>query len=253
MTISVAQAELFFLALTRILATIIHVPVLGGRAIPNQVRIGLGLVLTICLVPWQNIPEATTIVGFLPFTLAIGKEILIGTLVGFAAELVFGAVQLASEAMGLESGFASSKLFNPALDESGSSYSQLFVIVATMYFLAINGHHVVLIALQKSFTAVPLQGTITLTDPTILLKMTSQMIQAGIELALPVLAALLLTDLSLGLLAKATPQIQVYFLGLPLKLGVSLAGMGLVLVMVLPMLSNLYGDLGNKMLMLLEK
>lgn len=253
MNISLAQAEVFFLALTRILATIIHVPVLGGKAIPNQVRIGLGLLLTICLVPWQSLPEATTIVGFVPFTIAIGKELLIGTLAGFAADLVFGAVEIAAEAMGLESGFASSKLFNPALEESSSSYSQLFVITATMYFLAIDGHHLVLTALQKSFEAIPIGGTIPFSDPTLLMKMTSQMIQAGIELSLPILAALLLTDLSLGLIARVAPQIQVYFLGLPLKLGVSLAGMGLVLVLVLPLLGNIYKDLGYKMLALLQK
>jgi flagellar biosynthetic protein FliR len=122
-----------------------------------------------------------------------------------------------------------------------------------MYFLAIDGHHLVLIALQKMFQVIPIQGTIPFSDPTILLQMTSQMIQAGIQLALPILAALLLTDLSLGLLARITPQIQVYFLGLPLKLGISLAGMGLVIVMVTPLLANLYKDLGSKMLMLLEK
>jgi flagellar biosynthetic protein FliR len=252
-SISVAQAEQFFLAFTRIMAAIIHIPVLGGQTIPNQVRIGLGILLTLFLIPWQTLPPTAATIGVFAFIIAIGKEILIGTLAGFAADLVFGAVQVASETMGLGSGFSSSRIFNPAMGEAGSAFNQLFVLTATMYFLAIDGHHLVLIALQKMFQVIPIQGTIPFSDPTILLQMTSQMIQAGIQLALPILAALLLTDLSLGLLARITPQIQVYFLGLPLKLGISLAGMGLVIVMVTPLLANLYKDLGSKMLMLLEK
>lgn len=221
--------------------------------IPNQVRIGLGILFTMFLIPWQNVPAASTTIGLVAFVIAIGKELLIGTVAGYAADLVFGAVQIAAEVMGLGSGFSSSMVFNPALGDSGSAYSQLFVLAATMYFLAIDGHHLVLMALQKMFEVVPLQGMISFSDPTALLQMVSQLIQAGIQLALPVLAAVLITDLSLGLLARITPQIQVYFLGLPLKIGISLVAMGLVIVMLLPMVGNLYKELGPRMLLLLEK
>ena len=253
MSISVAQAQEFFLAFTRIMATIIHIPVLGGRMVPNQVRIGLGILLTMFLIPWQTLPTAAVSIGMIAYVIAIGKELLIGTVAGYSADLVFGVVQMAAEAMGLGSGFSSNRIFNPAIGEAGSSFEQFFVLLATMYFLAIDGHHQVLVALQKMFEVVPIQGTIPFSDPTLLLQITSQMIQAGIQLALPILAALLLTDLSLGLLARITPQIQVYFLGLPVKLGISLLAMGLVIVMVLPIVGNLYNDLGSKMLMLLEK
>jgi len=252
-SISVAQAQEFFLAFTRIMATIIHIPVLGGRMVPNQVRIGLGILLTMFLIPWQTLPTAAVSIGMIAYVIAIGKELLIGTVAGYSADLVFGVVQMAAEAMGLGSGFSSNRIFNPAIGEAGSSFEQFFVLLATMYFLAIDGHHQVLVALQKMFEVVPIQGTIPFSDPTLLLQITSQMIQAGIQLALPILAALLLTDLSLGLLARITPQIQVYFLGLPVKLGISLLAMGLVIVMVLPIVGNLYNDLGSKMLMLLEK
>jgi flagellar biosynthetic protein FliR len=252
-SISVAQAQLFFLALTRILATIVHIPVLGGRMVPNQIKIGLGLMLTLFLIPWQNLPAAETSLGLVAFVIEIGKELIIGTVAGFATDLVFGVLQMAGEAMGYGSGFSSSRVFNPAMGEAGSSLDQLFILTATLYFLVIDGHHVVIMALQKMFEIIPLRGAIPFSDPTVVLQMTSQMIQAGIHLALPLIAALLLTDLSLGLLARITPQIQVYFLGLPLKIGVSLLGMGLVLVMVLPMIGNIYKDLGMKMLMLLER
>lgn len=253
MSISVAQAQDFFLAFTRIMAAIVHIPVLGGQMIPNQVRISLGLLLTMFLIPWQILPATAVSIGVVAFIIAIGKELVIGTVAGFSADLVFGAVQIAAEAMGLGSGFSSNQIFNPVMGESGSSFEQIFVLLATMYFLAIDGHYQVLLALQKMFEILPIQGTMPFSDPTLLLQMTSQMILAGIQLSLPVLVALLLTDLSLGLLARITPQIQVYFLGLPVKLGISLLALGSAIVVLLPLVGNLYNDLGSKMLMLLEK
>src|SRR5512138_1043918 len=105
MTISVAQAQLFFLAFTRIMAILIHVPVLGGQNIPNQVRIGLGFVLAIVLIPWQPLAEDAVTIGFIAYGISIGKQILIGTLIGYSADLAFGAIQIAGGAMGLGSGF----------------------------------------------------------------------------------------------------------------------------------------------------
>src|SRR5690242_21855003 len=128
MTISVAQAQLFFLGFTRIMAIMIHIPVLGGQNIPNQVRIGLGLVLAMVLIPWQPLPAEAVSIGFIAYGIAIGKEILIGTLIGYSADLAFGAIQMAGGAMGLGSGFESSRIFNPSLGDSGSAFDQIFVM-----------------------------------------------------------------------------------------------------------------------------
>jgi flagellar biosynthetic protein FliR len=253
MTISVLQAQLFFLAFTRIMAVLIHVPVLGGQSIPNEYRIGFGALLTIVLVPWQPVAVDAESLGFFMMTTAIFREILLGTLAGFAASLTFGAVHIAAEAMGMGSGFSSSHIFNPAMGDSGSSYNQFFVIFATLFFLVIDGHHGVIIALQRSFEALPVNSTWAIGSPEGLISMTSMLIVAGIQLALPVVFALLLTDITLGLLARVAPQVQVYFLGLPLKVGVALVGMSLLIMTSLPLLRNLFLQIGPRMLALLER
>ncbi len=251
MIISVAQAQLYFLALTRILAMMIAVPVLGGQSIPVQVRIGLGLVLAAVLLPWQPLPAQSEWMDWLAYAVAIAREILIGTLAGFAARLTFAALQIAGEAMGLGSGFASSRLFNPALSESSTALDQFFVMVAMLYFLVIDGHHLFLIAVKKTFDFLPLMAPLPLDRMDVLMETTAQLILAGVHLALPVMAALFLTDLTLGLLARIAPQVQVYFLGLPLKIGVSLIAMGMVIVVGLPLLGNLYSQIAPRMLALI--
>jgi flagellar biosynthetic protein FliR len=255
MTISVPQAQLFFLAFTRIMAIIIHVPVFGGQTIPTQVRIGLGFVLALVLVPWQPLPAEAETIGFVAYAIAIGKEILIGTLVGFAADLAFGAIQVAGSAMGLGSGFESGRIFNPALGEGGSPFDQVFVMTATMIFLVINGHHLVLIALQKTFDILPLNGLLPFSSNGLetLTKTTATFIAAGIQLALPVMAALILADLTLGLLARVAPQVQVYFLGLPVKVAVALLALGTTFTVISPLLASMFRAMPENMILFLGK
>lgn len=252
MTISVAQAQLFFLAFTRIMAILIHVPAMGGQNIPNQVRIGLGFVLAMVLLPWQPLPVDAAALGLFAYGVAIAKEILIGTLVGYSANLAFGAIQIAGSAMGLGSGFESSRIFNPALSESGSAFDQIFVMTATMVFLMINGHHLVITALQRTFELVPLNGNLPLDGLTTIVRATSTFIAAGIHLALPVMTALILADLTLGLLARVAPQVQVYFLGLPVKVVVALLAMSFTFASLLPYLSSLFKSMSENMLSFLN-
>ena len=252
MLISIAQAQLFFLAFTRIMAVIIHIPVLGGQTIPNQVRIGLGFVLALVLIPWQPLPEDAMYMGLIEYGVSIGKQILIGTLIGYSADLAFGAIQMAGAAMSMGSGFESSRIFNPAVGDAGSAYDQVFVMTAMMVFLMIDGHHLVLVALQRTFELVPLDGGLPFGGLEVVMAATSTFIVTGIHLALPVMTALILTDLTLGLLARVAPQIQVYFLGLPVKVVGSLLAMSLIFTSLLPYLTSLFKMMTENMLLFLR-
>lgn len=248
MTISVAQAQIFFLVFTRMMAVIISIPNLGGQTIPNQVRIALGIILTVVLVPWSPMSSSAESLRILPFSVAILQELIIGTLIGFAAILTFGAVSVAGETMGLGSGFSSDRIFNPAMEQSVTPMGQLFTVVAMLLFIILNGHHVALVALQRSFTVVPVNAALPTFSAEILLRTTAQLIVVGIQMAFPIFAALLLTDITLGLLSRVAPQVQVYFLGLPLKIGISMFALGLTLSIMFPILRDLFNRLGDRML-----
>jgi flagellar biosynthesis protein FliR len=252
MLISIAQAQLFFLAFARIMAVIIHVPVLGGQTIPNQVRIGLGFVLAMVLIPWQPLPADAASIGLIEYGISMGKEILIGTLIGYSADLAFGAIQMAGAGMSMGSGFESSRIFNPSMGDAGSAYDQIFVMTAMMVFLMIDGHHLVIMALARTFEFMPLNGSLPFGGLESVMTATSTFIVAGIHLALPVMTALILTDLTLGLLARVAPQVQVYFLGLPVKVVVSLLAMSLVFTSLLPNLNSLFKAMAENMLLFLR-
>ncbi len=251
MMISIPQAQLFFLAFTRIMAVLLHIPVFGGQNIPPQVRLGLGFVLAFTLLPWQPLPPTAPSLGLLAYAFAIAKELILGTILGFAADLAFGAMQTAGAAMGMGSGFESGRIFNPALAEGGSAFDQLFVMTASVIFLLVEGHHLVLLALQRSFIAAPLNGDLPLHALADLARLTTSFLVAGIQIALPVVTSLLLADLTLGLLARVAPQVQVYFLGLPAKVAIALLALGFTLTVTAPQVGSLFRAVPEAMLRLL--
>lgn len=249
--ISTAQTQVFFLAVTRVLAILIHVPVLGGSMVPNMVRIGLGFLLAVILIPWEPLPVDMAAIPTINYAMAIGREIIIGTLAGFGAALIFGALQVAGEIMSVTSAFGSARMLNPAFKEQSSALNNMFTTIVMVMFLVIDGHHEFLIAMQQTFNIVPLNGVIPESSLQLLVANTAQLIGAGIHLALPIVAAMLLVEIAFGLLARVAPQIQVFFMAIPLKAGVALLGLAFLLNIMLPLVAELYGTLGRRTLLLL--
>ena len=253
MIVSIAQTQVFVLVFTRIMAMIIPVPVLGGQTIPAQVRIGLGIILSAILIPWQPLGPEVEELGLLAFAAGIFQEIIIGALAGFAATLTFGAIQTAGELMGIVSGFGAGNILNPSLGSTGSALDQLFVMVGMLFFLVLDGHHYFLMAVQKSFSVIPINTPVPFTDPTTLLTMTANLITTGVQLALPVIGALLLADISMGLLARVAPQIQIFFLGLPAKVGLGMIAVGMTFGVALPVMRDIFQKMGPRLIELVSR
>ncbi len=251
--VNVAQFQVFFLTFTRILAAIIHVPVLGGRSIPNQIKLVLGLILAIFLTPLQASTLSGDGLSVPSFAAAIAKEIIIGTIAGYAAVLAFGALQITGSLMGLGSGFTAGQILNPALEESGTSLDQIFLMTAFLLFFVLNGHHSFLLGLQRTFEVVPINTEIPQLAQESIIRLTGNLIATGIQMALPILGALLLADLALGLLARVAPQIQVFFLGIPLKIALGLGALAIAIPALAPNIRALFQSIAPQMLLLLGK
>jgi flagellar biosynthetic protein FliR len=251
MLVSVLQFQLFFLVLTRVLAILIQVPMFGSSLIPNQMKLAVGIALTFIVVPWSPVYEETTAMPFISFLFAILQELIVGLLAGFVGTLTFGAFQLAGKMMDLSSGFGAGQIFNPAMGDTGSAMDQMFSLTALLFFMITNGHHTFLLALQKTFVYLPVNAALPDLSAARLLQMTAGFILIGVQLSLPVVGALLLTDITLGMLAKVAPQVNVFFLGLPIKVWVGVMGLMLVLSNVVPIMGDMFKQLGNRMLVIL--
>jgi len=252
MIVSVAQTQVFILAVTRVLAIIIKIPVLGGKLIPDRVKVFLGVALALVLVPWRTLDPGDEALTWLPFAFAIGEELIIGTLAGYAAEITFAALQIAGEMMGLASGFFAAKMINPSLNTRGSSVTNFFYMIALTYFVILNGHHQMLAAVQRSFEILPLGSSLVHFPLERLLRLTAGMITTGVQFSLPVVGALMLTNLTLGLLARVAPQVQVFFLGIPLKVGLGLLTLMVTMSILFPRIAEMYDSSADWMLVLLE-
>ena len=256
MVISVLQAQIFVLVLTRVLMIMLALPFLGGALVPNQVKISLGVILALFVFPWQTtFPANADAIQLIAFIQAILQEMIIGLLAGISVSMVFGVFQIAAKMMETSAGFSSAQIFNPTLNDTGSAYDQFFLVIVYLYFFSIDGHQVFLMGLQKTFQVFPVHSSLDkliALKPDVLLQLFTMMLGSGIQMALPVVGSILLTDMTLGLLNKVAPQIQVFFIGINIKVLAGLAGLSLILGYITPILRNYIGNINILMSRLLE-
>lgn len=237
-----------FLMFVRLLAVFMTAPVFSSQGVPAMMKIGLAGVLALVLLPVRsaNAGLAALPTTLVPLALLVGQEVLIGVLIGYVSNLVFAAVSVAASMMGIQLGFRAANLFNPFISVSTSSLEQFYTLTALVLFLTINGHHILLRALARTFDVVPI-GTFVLTEVTIarLIEMTNALFVIAARIALPVMGTLLLVDLGLGLIARAVPQIQVFFVGLPLKIGLGFVIMISTVTLTLPFIRDLLAGMAR--------
>jgi flagellar biosynthetic protein FliR len=157
-------------------------------------------------------------------------EVTVGFTVGFVANLIFLVFQVAGSIIGNQMGFGIIQLFDPVRQQRSTVVDEFYSVVATLIFLLLDGHHMLIRAIDRTYQAVP-SGAIV--HPQLIAlplgRLTSEVFVGALQLALPVLAALLLTDLALALTSRAVPQVNVFFLGLPLKVLVGMLALSFAL------------------------
>lgn len=228
--------------LTRILALIASAPLLGSSSIPLQVKLGLAILLTILVAPMlpalpQIDPGSGT--GFV----IVLQQIVIGLAMGFAMRIVFSAVEAAGEIVGLQMGLGFATFFDPQQSGQTQLIGRLFGLLATLVFLAIDGHLQLIALLVQSFAILPIGMTGAPTPVFVALaNWGAEIFMMGLRLALPVLTTLLTTNLALGVLTRAAPQLNIFAVGFPLTLFMGLLMMSLVLPYFTPVLSQMFSD-----------
>ncbi len=239
--VSLDHVQFFLLMFVRVVTMVLLLPVFGNNSIPAQLKVALSLLLTIALFSTQlaaGLPPAPSNLSTGVFVLLVAKEAMVGLAVGFAASFLFTAVQFAGHLVDTEMGFGFVEMVDPFTDQSVTALGQMQVILFTILFLLFNGHYFLLISIQKSFELIPLMGAHFPGDQMSVhvTGMISDIFVVAFKLSAPIFVTLLLTEIALGVVARTVPQINIFFVGMPLKIFV---GMGTT-VIVLPMLATLF-------------
>jgi len=228
--------------LTRILGLVAVAPVFGNTAVPILVKTTLGVLLAAIIgptLPPVPVVDPTSWAGIL----IVAQELLIGVAMGFAMRLVFAAIEFAGEVASSTMGFSFASFFDPSSAGRSSAISQFLALVATMAFLAMNAHLVLIEALAESFFTLPISGTpISLSAPLEMVRWGSRVFSAGLQIAMPIVAAMLITNIALAILTRAAPQLNLFGIGFPITLG---AGF-LVISLTLPYLGTPLQNLFNQ-------
>ena len=231
---SAAQLDAWILAfafpLSRILAVLATAPVFNNVAVTMQTRLIIGLAISLALSP--ALPPTPGIVpGSWLGLLVLAQQILIGVIIGFTLRLMFAAVDMAGELIGLQMGLGFASFYDPQTASQTPVMSEFLGLLATLIFLALNGHLLTLSVLAESFTLLPVtaspfaaKGYVTL------LTWSATLFSTGVLLALPLIAALLIANIGLGVLARIAPQLNIFAVGFPVTI---VAGF-VVLALMLP-------------------
>jgi len=229
------------------------VPLFDSRNIPVLFKAGLSLSTSIILfsvVRPDNIPFITKLI---PFGIGMLGEIILGVIIGLSVRLIFAGIQLAGQLVGYQMGFGIVNVMDPQTSAQVSVIAQLKYLIAMLIFLAVNAHHWFLRALVESFRLVPpldFQFNNSLLEQ--LMGVANNMFVIAIKIGAPMVVSLLLTSVSLGLVARTVPQINIFIVAFPLKIAVGLLFLGLSLPYLSSFLGGIFGHLGSDILFLLR-
>jgi len=229
------------LSFARLVSFFSIVPFFGGASVPARVKVATAMALVVILYPSleASVPAGQTL-GFGPlgFIALLAKEVFIGFTLGFMASLVFEAVQVAGRIVDFQRGSTMGELYAPQIQSQVSELGQFKLQLAIVLFIFIGAHRLFISALLRSYEFIPALSFPKFTagwSPAaeFIVMMTASVFSIGLQLAAPALIALLLTDLFFGIINRVAPQVNVFFLSMPVKMLVGV----IVVLIILPVLA----------------
>lgn len=236
MTISMTWIVTLLLVLARVGGIMFVAPIFSEMVVPVKLRVVLSFAIALA-VAGRLVQPLGMPMDVLMLALAGAGELAIGAAVGYAARLVFVGVELGAMHVSQQMGVGLAEVYDAQADDSAGAARRLFVMLSLVLFLAIGGHRQLLSAVMRTFDTLPLGGF--LSTPTLLgvsMVLLDACFALALKVAAPVLIALLLATVALGLLQRTVPQMHVFSTGFPIRamlglvvLAASLAALGPIL------------------------
>jgi flagellar biosynthesis protein FliR len=246
------QMQGFFWVFLRVSILFFLLPLFGATGIPSLWKIGLSAVISLVLTP--VIPAPQVLPQSVPDVMAgVVSEAILGLSLAFGARVLIASVQLAGQFMGFQMGFSMARAIDPQDGAQSTSLSQFLYIFMVLLFLIMDGHHLFIAALAKSFYLVP--PCMFVPRPALaqlLIQTGGQMFLVALKISAPILIALFLVNLCLGIVARTVPQVNILMIGFPLNIGVGLILFGLTLTSLPPYFEDLTRGMGQLLLQTLR-
>ncbi|MGD8428706.1 MAG: flagellar biosynthetic protein FliR [Balneolaceae bacterium] len=234
-----------FLIFVRVTALIGTAPFFGNDSVPLRIKAFFAIVLTVMLAPSIPVQHASIPLNAstLEVVILVFKEALVGIAMGLTGQLIFAGLQMGGELMSVNIGLSFASVVDPINQARGSIVSQLFGLLGILVFIGIGGDTYYIQALAKSFDIVPVgSAQVTLAAP-VFIKIATYLFVVGVQMAAPFIIVLFLLDLSFAIFARIMPQANIFFIALPLKLGIGFT----LLLLILPYTSVAFGHFFQKM------
>lgn len=232
-TFLVGHFVVFLLVLTRISAVVMTAPLFSEHNIPLRVRALLAIFLAFLVAPLQTMPTGPVVENLVELGRLVALEALVGLLLGLGLNVLFAGLQVAGQMISQMSGMSLAEVFNPDFNDNVSVFSQLFFFLTMAVFLGLGGHRMVIEAVLETFCWAP-PGQVALggTFVEALTSIVTQSFMLGIRAIAPVITALLLSTVVLGLISRTLPQLNILLVGFNLNamltLGVLFLSLGTV-------------------------
>lgn len=214
------QMGILILIFARIVGMLLTAPIFSQNNIPTNVKLGFSLILAFILLPIMKVPANLQLDNFFELMLLGSKELLLGMMIGFICYLFFSVVYIAGHMIDMEVGFSMASVLNP-MDENDeiTLNANLIFTMAVLVFLSVNGHHTLIQALKQSFDIVPL-GKLNINGMMIekLISIFISIFIIAFKFSAPIVVAIFLTNVLLGILARTMPQMNVFVVGAPIKI-----------------------------------
>lgn len=226
-----SQIDLFLLILARVGGMFLTGPIYSNRIVPRQVRALMTVSLAIIMFMGLQLQNPVVPSKLGPFALYLTGEMIIGMIIGFVAQFVFGAIQFAGQNIDFMMGYSIVNVIDPIYGNQASLIGSFKNILALLIFLITNSHHYLIVALYQSYERIPIFGLSVSKGVTgVMVDLFGNMLVTGLKIGIPVVGAIFVAEVALGLIARTMPQMPVFFVGIPLKIFVGT----IILVIVLP-------------------
>jgi len=217
--LNLTEAAIYLSILLRMSLILFMTPIFSSIHIPTSLKalISFTLANIIFLLPHQHIAPLTS--DPLPLLQIVAGEIIFGLVVALSILIVFAAFQFAGELISFQMGFGFAQVADPQSGVQMGFLSGWFQLVATLIFMSLNGHHMVIKLIVETFRTIPIGGFVLTTDTYgKMVGLFSYLFVIGIKAAAPAMIALLFTQVALGLISKFAPQINILVASLPVTI-----------------------------------